>query len=88
MSETPEPEAVVDPVTAIQNTLSDMASGAMCIGYVCAVEWLEADGSSSIEIIHTDMPPWHMRGLLDWAQEMGTTFIVSGDSLIDDDDDF
>lgn len=81
-----EPEAVVDPVSAVHNTLSDLGRDSMCISYACVVEWLEPDGSSSIEVLHTDMAPWHLKGLLDWATKM-TGFFSYGDSLYDDDDD-
>jgi hypothetical protein len=80
-------EDAVDPMVAMQNTLSDIGGEAMCIGYACVVEWLEPDGSSSIQVLHTDMAPWHLRGLLEWGTEMATGFVVDSTTLLHDGDD-
>ena len=86
MSESAEP---VEPAVALQNTLSEIGRDALCVGYACVVEWLEPDGSSSVEVFHTDMTPWHLKGLMEWGLDMSTSFIVSTDSLLgEDDDDF
>lgn len=89
MSETPEPESVeVEPATALQNTLSEIGGDALCVGYACVVEWVEPDGSRSVEVIHTDMAPWHLKGLMEWGIDLSTSFILTSDALLDDDDDF
>lgn len=82
-----QPQEAVDPSVAIQNVLSDIGGEAMCIGYACVVEWLEPDGTTSVEVLHTDMTPWHLKGLVEWGLDMSTGFMVTSSALLDDDDD-
>lgn len=65
----PETDPATDPVGALQQTISRIEPDAMCIGFVCLIEWLEPDGSTTMSMLHTPMPPWHMTGMLHHAQD-------------------
>lgn len=57
-----------DPISGIQSVLGEIDPEAMVASFVCIVEWLEPDGTSSLSLLHTPMPPWHRQGLLHYAQ--------------------
>lgn len=64
-----ETPAEVDPVQVIQNALSDMDPDSLCVGFATVVEWLEKDGSRSLSVLHTDMPPWQLYGLMTYGRD-------------------
>lgn len=71
MDETPEqePEAVVDPVVAIQEIVGSLDPSSMALSVVTVVEWLEEDGSRSMSVLHTPMAPWAYHGLMTYARD-------------------
>lgn len=84
-------ERVPDPLTAIQEAISGFADdSSLCASFAVVVEWLEMDGSTTMSVIHSPMPPWHLFGLLSYARDdsrspMLPILMVEGD---DDDEDF
>lgn len=56
-----------DPITAIQNVLSSLDPEAVCTGFATLAEWIDADGSSRLTIVHSPMSPWHLAGMLSFA---------------------
>lgn len=85
-----EPEAAVepiDPVTVVQDALAQVGGNALAIGFACVVEWLDEDGARSLQVIHTDMPPWHLQGMLGAGGEICSSYFVAADTFLDFDDD-
>lgn len=67
----PTSEVVKNPLQIIQDAIMQVADqGALCAGFVVAVEWLETDGSNSLQVFHTPMTPWHMDGLLRYVRDV------------------
>lgn len=54
--------------TAIQAALNEHMSG-MTIGFAIVVESLSESGEAAITVLHTPMAPWHLTGLLQYAQD-------------------
>lgn len=85
---TPEP---LNPIahlhTAIQECVDD---GSMCVGYALVAEWIEADGTQCVSVMHTPMPPWHLDGLLSYAKEWSSpaAMVPVAYDADDEDDDF
>ena len=86
MSEEPE---LLDPSAIVQDAIAKLAEGgAFCAGFVLGIEWLEEDGSRSIEVHHSPMPPWHLTGLLDYMKDEARAPLVIYGLDLDDDDEF
>ena len=86
--ETPEVEHQ-DPIQILQNAVSLIADeGSLSVGFVLACEWLDADGSASLQVFHTPMSPWHLSGLLEYARESQCGPLVQVVDADWDDDDF
>ena len=74
MTEIPAQE--IDPLKTIQDAISTLDTEALCVGFASVIEWLEADGTTTLSVLHTPMPPWHLHGLLHYAESLeGTTMI-------------
>lgn len=63
-----EPE-ITDAIALVQNTLAELDPSAMCTGFVAVIEWIEEDGSPTLSMVHSPMPPWHLHGMLNHAQK-------------------
>lgn len=88
-SEAVEQDGPVDPIALIQDALAQSVDDdSLCVGYACVAEWLEADGSNSISVVHTPMPPWHLDGLLSYAREWSTSsHMMPVFEFVDEDDE-
>lgn len=81
MSDQEEP---VGSVSKIQGVLADLDPSALCTGFVAVVEWIEEDGTSTLSMLHSPMPPWHLQGMLNHAarfHEMPTVMLGEDDEL-------
>jgi hypothetical protein len=89
MSEDATPQ--VDPLAVLQNAIAQVADeGSLCTGFALVAEWIDADGSNSLQVFHSPMPVWHLHGLLSYAQETNCGPLVAVHELEfdDEDDDF
>ena len=82
------PAAEVDVLQSIQNALSALDSTSLCIGFVAVAEYLEENGSHSIAVLHTDMAPWHMHGMLTYARDHHCSVESLPVLYLDSDDDY
>lgn len=77
-----------DPMQILQNAISQVADAdSFCAGFAVVCEWLEGDGSRSLQVFHTPMPPWHLQGLLSYAQDAHCTPLVAVSDLEEWDED-
>jgi hypothetical protein len=85
-----EEESIPNPVDVIQETVAQLDPSSMVVGFATVVEWLEEDGSHTMSIIHTDMAPWHLYGLMTFGRDhhcvQGLLDGVLGDGDGDDED--
>lgn len=85
---TPEP---VDPLALVQDALArGVDDGSLCVGFAVVAEWLEQDGTSTISVMNSPMPPWHLYGLLTFGREYsqsGGQLAPVVDFQLDDEDD-
>lgn len=91
MDEDPQVEASepLDPVQVLHDAIAQVAEGgAYCAGFVLGVEWLEEDGSRSLQVFHSPMPPWHLTGLLEYMKDESHPPLVAMAYGLDDDDDW
>lgn len=81
-SETP------DPIVLIQNVVAELDPSALVVGLAVAVDWLEEDGSRSMTVMHTSMPPWQLHGLMTYARDHHCVdFTGAVGYFVDEDDD-
>lgn len=59
----------VDLIDRLQHVVGESDPDAMAISIVTVVEWMDSDGEYSMSLVHTPMPPWHMKGLMTFALE-------------------
>lgn len=79
-----------DHIQAVQSVLASLDPGAFCTGFVAIVEWIEEDGTPSLSMVHTPMPPWHMQGMLAHASkyhDMPVMIVDPNDFEYDEDDE-
>lgn len=78
----------LDPIVTIQNTLASLDTSALVAGFATIAEWIEEDGTRTLSILHTEMPPWHLHGLLTYARDQHQAYDQVGfDGAFDDDAD-
>ena len=53
----------------IQDVFADLDPTALVASFICVVEWLEEDGSRSLTVLNTPMPPWTFDGLMRHAAQ-------------------
>lgn len=64
-----QPENGQGPIEQIQSILNAVdPDGGMCLSFALVCEWIEQDGSQSMSLIHTEMTPWHLFGLLTYGR--------------------
>lgn len=81
-----EADEAWDPVGLIQNALAEVDPDALVAGFICVVEWLEPDGTATMSLIHSPMPPWHREGMLKYASHFDTSMMYPVVVDMDDDD--
>lgn len=76
-----------DPIVLIQNVVASLDPSAMVVGVAVAVDWMEEDGSRTMSVIHTSMPPWQLYGLMTYARDHHCVDFAGGVSYELEDED-
>lgn len=76
-----------DVITTVQNALASLDPDSLCAGFAAIIEWIEPDGQPSMSVVHTQMAPWHLSGLLEFAKDYHCTLTMLGRDTSGDDDD-
>lgn len=86
-----EASAPSDVLALMLSTLANLDPTAMVTNFIGVVEWIEEDGSPTLSVLGTAMPPWHISGLLqhvmDDLQNQVAVHSYMVDQSVEDDDD-